>query len=733
MASLDQYQFELVAGDKSAQFGLGLPVAVPDGGFDPGSPSWRTQDQSNPVMDGIMFGRDYKDGPTWTWQLFANQDTDAQALGALAPLATAWNAREVRNQPGARCFLRYGFGGAFRRVYGRPRNFALGSPDNRLPQGYQPAAGSFQLANDLYYADTMGSQIVTMVPPSPRGLVMPTTFPMSSLGTSITKNLVATNANTNPQMETLSGGLQTVWTNYFRNPSFEVDTTGWAAGSNCVLSSIGDAGVTKYGSKACSIVPSVQLTGTGAAVIVSEAVKPPAGTTVASCRLWVRRSGSQTPATIRAIFLCYQGSTFLGQGMQITAPTAAGSPAAYNEAKMEGIALLPGTDTVRLGLYPDGATLPWPAGAPLLIDGAQLHWTAQLPPSGYFDGDRAAEGDFAWAWTGTPHASTSIQTGKAIEGYGAAVSNLIASSVWAVSGTQSARQISHYPSNGSAYVDIARDTGGAVFSGPLERGATYTIMVTCHLEQQITSPSPPGIQWSVTGMADQSSIAAAGATPGTYPLRLTFTVPTDAAATGWRARLYSNQPEGGVDVWWDDLLIVEGVYDGPYFDGSTPNGGGKIYEWTGPANASTSTVSEWQNITPPPPPRQGFFTVGGDHPAAPIITIDGPVTNPWVASSGWKFQLNLKLGRAQSVVIDTNPWALSILRDGSTVAGAYQSTTRLRDLALEPGNREIKYGGIDPTGRSRCHIQWRDTWNSLLGSIVDLAAPPGPGYNGGTP
>ena len=68
---------------------------------------------------------------------------------------------------------------------------------------------------------------------------------------------------------------------------------------------------------------------------------------------------------------------------------------------------------------------------------------------------------------------------------------------------------------------------------------------------------------------------------GEQTLRLTFVV-TNADAT---LRLTSGATLGNGDVWWDDLLIVEGNYDGDYFDGNT----GKAY-WSGAADASTSKL-----------------------------------------------------------------------------------------------------------------------------------------------
>lgn len=460
----------------------------------------------------------------------------------------------------------------------------------------------------------------------------------------------ATNLATNPRMETLSGGTQVVVTNYFSNPSFEGGgTNGWSFGNGCTGSVVSDAGVTKFGTQVCQVVPGADITGSGAAVMVSEGITPPAGSTVGSARVWMRRSGPNTPTTMRVIFLCYQGNTYLGQAGNVTVSTTAGSPAAYNEARLENVPLKAGTDTVRIGIYPDGTTLPWPAGAPLLVDGAQMHFIQVLPD--YFDGSTLPAGDFTYVWTGAANASTSTKTGKLVTMNGGnllgAVSYAVASSVWAKSGTQSLRHISNYPTPGSAYIDLARDNGG-IF-GTLERGKTYTVMVTSHVE--VARTRAPAIQWSVTGMPGESKVANADITPGDYDLRLTFTVPTDAAATSWRVRLYSNEPQGGPDCWWDNLLFVDGSYDGLYFDGYTQTDGVHVYAWTGAVDASTTEKRLVVN------PRTGskmlkLVNTGGSGAGTYYAILDQQLKpNTDYTLSGWVFTPATNIGGGSSGVV----------------------------------------------------------------------------------
>jgi hypothetical protein len=113
--------------------------------------------------------------------------------------------------------------------------------------------------------------------------------------------------------------------------------------------------------------------------------------------------------------------------------------------------------------------------------------------------------------------------------------------------------------------------------------------------------------------------------------------------------------------------------------------------------------------------RDGFVTVGGDTPTRDItIRINGPITNPWVDTGGFRLQLNLSLLSGQYVVIRPQPWEMTIMRNGvGSVAGALSKGARLSDIALHPGTTEITFGGIDPTASSSCTISWRAAWITL--------------------
>jgi hypothetical protein len=115
--------------------------------------------------------------------------------------------------------------------------------------------------------------------------------------------------------------------------------------------------------------------------------------------------------------------------------------------------------------------------------------------------------------------------------------------------------------------------------------------------------------------------------------------------------------------------------------------------------------------------RSGVIdVVGGTAPAPFIALIHGPITNPWVAGPGWRFDFLTTLAYNQSLAVDTRPWAKTVLRnDGASLAGTLTRTsTALSDARLLPGGGAwLDFGGIDGTGTATCAVSWRPTYHSL--------------------
>jgi hypothetical protein len=183
MLDLSDFQFEILPDEDSVDgvgFGIHLDVSVDDGGFDPGTAEWATQDGQNPLDGTTMFGRDTLLGETWAWNAHINRQTVGEALQTLRALRKAWRARGILDEPGKMAVVRYQMEGERRRVYGRPRRFAA-PPDNKILNGYIPVTMDFKTAVATSFDDLEQITTVNFVVDSDGGLRFPTRFPASPL------------------------------------------------------------------------------------------------------------------------------------------------------------------------------------------------------------------------------------------------------------------------------------------------------------------------------------------------------------------------------------------------------------------------------------------------------------------------------------------------------------------------------------------------------------------------
>ncbi|MEV0267724.1 hypothetical protein AB0H43_03030 [Hamadaea sp. NPDC050747] len=133
-----------------------------------------------------------------------------------------------------------------------------------------------------------------------------------------------------------------------------------------------------------------------------------------------------------------------------------------------------------------------------------------------------------------------------------------------------------------------------------------------------------------------------------------------------------------------------------------PAGGGLLAPLSAPL--TTTATSD----------RSVVIAVGGALPAWPVITIEGPITNPVVDVVGlWRMELTATLAVDEAVTIDTRPWRRSVLRNvGGSLAGKFtRASARLSSAALPPGSHEIALRGTDGTGTAALTVEWRDTYS----------------------
>lgn len=203
----------------------------------------------------------------------------------------------------------------------------------------------------------------------------------------------------------------------------------------------------------------------------------------------------------------------------------------------------------------------------------------------FFDGSSAAETDFTHAWNGTANASTSIKRGLLPASVViAGTSAVIQSGVWSSSSGGKSTRIIHTPSTTIAEANITAST-------QLLAGKTYTVIGNCRIDTVATLSHNRARRFNLYtsnnggGSFVETNGPQAPNALGVYPLRWTFTVPTDTNVSFLRmgGQSYGTAGFYQADSWWDDVMVVEGSYDGDYVDGARP-----FSKWDGSANASTS-------------------------------------------------------------------------------------------------------------------------------------------------
>jgi len=164
--------------------GVALPFGTVESGYvfaaapDLGARSFLTEDTGRPRGDGRLFGQDYVDGRTITFDLAVHGDDEDEARQRLGTLSRAWRADAVRLEGGAVATLESDRG---RVAFGRPRRFA--STDEALPQGLSLVTADFETADDAWYGPENRAD-VDLVPPAGGGLVAPLASPLSTTATS---------------------------------------------------------------------------------------------------------------------------------------------------------------------------------------------------------------------------------------------------------------------------------------------------------------------------------------------------------------------------------------------------------------------------------------------------------------------------------------------------------------------------------------------------------------------
>jgi len=363
--------------------------------------------------------------------------------------------------------------------------------------------------------------------------------------------------------------------NTFPNPAPRGVSTamlnGWAGAApgvstTSIISGVTPSGANSFFRTTWTVAPA---SGVGACYIVrSTSGSLPAGVSV-PISFAVRSSRDETVS-----FNAIRYAAGVNSGNQSNAGIASIALIANQWARVSGIVPLSGTeDGYNLYVY---TTLPQVGTS---VDIAEI---VETDTGGYFDGESGAgyrwkgaanssiseafDIDLIPAWLGVVNASASVLNASGVIDVLGGSAKAFQSSIWSLSG-KSLRIKSTYATSGTAYAEVASS------STPrgMVAGKTYTILATCYMKNAHVGVSTSSrricFTYNVGGYLAALSPQATNAAKTSTELRLTFTIPLNV--TDWYLRLFNGEKSGDSDVWWDNLLIVEGTYDGPYFDGGT--------------------------------------------------------------------------------------------------------------------------------------------------------------------
>lgn len=187
-----------------------------------------------------------------------------------------------------------------------------------------------------------------------------------------------------------------------------------------------------------------------------------------------------------------------------------------------------------------------------------------------FDGYTSPDGDLSAAWTGTENASASVLYGADIQGLVAANASVTVRSLAGLG----ARCIPLVEDGVSSFTRVN-------FSAVV--GRTYTAMVICRLTAPLTdADNGQTLRFTIRPASSGSMTAQSPQAPnevGDHLLTVTFV----ADYSNMSMRMQHRGAPGSGSIYWDEILIVEGVYTGPYFDGDDER-----VVWRGTPHASTS-------------------------------------------------------------------------------------------------------------------------------------------------
>ena len=394
------------------------------------------------------------------------------------------------------------------------------------------------------------------------------------------------NLATNPSFETTSGTSE-VRRNHFPDPHMLLNTTvGWnSAVSSGVLVS-NDAVTTPEGNPGRRItITDVGTTGIWALYGGRNSVSSgmPIGVTGDKWLIGMRLSASAS--TIVSFGLGYGTGSTWWSPVALNVGTSPAThwveftvPSAANNAPLN-LRIAQTSESIQA------------LGVSGWVELSQPVFTKPWANPSYFDGSSgSSDPDLTTAWLGPVAASSSSLRGVGVTGVAPILNAELAAVTtqsWSSQGTRSVRLIPKglTPSaNSSAVLQIISSAPG---------NTVYTAKAKIRIENPQTGALDANARTlSLYFGATSITSAPAPNAPGVYELTVTGATPPEGGTFYVTAENGATHDNG--DIWVDDLVVIQGNYDGPYFDGNTPINGSatRSYDWVGPENASQSIWEE---------------------------------------------------------------------------------------------------------------------------------------------
>lgn len=328
------------------------------------------------------------------------------------------------------------------------------------------------------------------------------------------------------------------------------------------------------------------------------------------------------------------------------------------------------------------------------IDGTGVLLEVSPTLGAYFDGATEATSDLTFEWSGAANASSSNAVGQAAagvaDGGGGVFTKAFQSSEWASTGARSLRIVPIGAGGPNCFAQL---------SPVFQVGRTYTVMAKLRLSAPLASPDGAGRRMEIRNSVDSAVIAISNQAPndaGVHDLAITFV----ATQVTNRVRLNHRGASNTGDLWWDDVVIIEGSYAGEYFDGNHAPAGMSYASWAGAANASISYAAE---RTPP------FYR------ARVSALYDGETINasPWstptpvgLAADGW----NLKAVEVPGLAFVEVPVIGEIIQELDEDVGVFRPLDRRLPVVVAG-----ELTGYDGSLEIRLTEQWQ--WETLKSLI----------------